>query len=117
MFVKPLDEEALLKFSSKISNWITVEENAIAGGFGSAVNEWLTEKNISNVNLKMIGLPDKFIEQGPQDLLRARYGLDTDGIIQTAKNIWTKEKKSVESDEKFTKKDLSRQPMETSAIK
>lgn len=99
-FVKPLDEELLNELSGKTSKWITVEENVLAGGFGSAINEWITTNNIRGIGLKMLGLPDKFIEQGPQTLLRARYGIDTDGIIQAVKSLSDQQVSSIDSEEK-----------------
>lgn len=86
-FVKPLDEAMLFGLSANIKKWVTVEENVITGGFGSAVCEWLTQNGIGDVRLAMIALPDKFIEHGPQNVLRARYGIDTDGIVKKVKDI------------------------------
>ena len=57
------------------------------GGFGSAVLELLSEKGIINLPTKCLGLPDWFIEQGPQDLLREKYGLTADGVHQQAKQL------------------------------
>jgi len=61
---------------------VTVEENAIAGGFGSAVLELVQSSGIHDVEVELIGLPDEFVEHGPQDLLRAKYNLDADGIAR-----------------------------------
>ncbi len=116
-FVKPLDTEMLLNLSKNCSNWLTVEENVLAGGFGSAIGEWLVECGIKNVNLKMLGLPDKFIEQGPQALLRSKYGIDAEGIAKVAKEIWTNEKTSARSGDVLQKKGSLQQPTETSAAK
>ena len=55
------------------------------GGFGSAVLESLSEHGITQVPTKLLGLPDWYIEQGPQDLLREKYGLTAEGIYQAAK--------------------------------
>jgi 1-deoxy-D-xylulose-5-phosphate synthase len=57
------------------------------GGFGAAVLESLSEQGIT-VPTKLIGLPDWYIEQGPQDLLREKYGLTAEGIYQTVKGFW-----------------------------
>jgi 1-deoxy-D-xylulose-5-phosphate synthase len=57
------------------------------GGFGSAVLETLSEAGVNDVTTKIIGLPDWYIEQGPQDLLRERYGLTTEGIYQSVKEL------------------------------
>lgn len=81
-FVKPLDEELILKLSQTHSFIVTLEENVIAGGAGSAVNEFLAAKNIQIRTLNL-GLPDRFIEHGePKDLL-SRCGLDKAGILSS----------------------------------
>ena len=59
------------------------------GGFGSAVLEALSEQNVINLPTRVLGLPDKYVEQGPQDLLRARYGLTAEGIYEEAKGLLT----------------------------
>ena len=80
-FIKPLDTDMIVSLTKEIGNVITVEENAAAGGFGSAVIEELTKHQINGLKVKIIGLPDTFIEQGPQSLLRKKFGLDTEGIV------------------------------------
>jgi 1-deoxy-D-xylulose-5-phosphate synthase len=57
------------------------------GGFGSAVLETLSEACVTHVTTKILGLPDWYIEQGPQDLLRERYGLTAEGIYQSVKEL------------------------------
>jgi 1-deoxy-D-xylulose-5-phosphate synthase len=79
-FAKPLDEQLILKFAHKTKQIVTVEENTLAGGFGSIVLSFLNESNIDNLKIKRIGLPDKFIEHGPQSLLRSKYNLTGEGI-------------------------------------
>ena len=86
-FVKPLDTDLILSHAKEIRNIITVEENAAAGGFGSAVLEEITKAGIGKIKFKIIGLPDKFIEQGPQALLRKKLGLDSEGIAKTALDL------------------------------
>ncbi len=81
-FVKPLDSELIIELASRIKRIVTVEENTISGGFGSSVIDLLQKSGISNVQLKSIGLPDKFIEQGTQTDLRSKYGLDAKGIAK-----------------------------------
>ena len=61
---------------------VTVEENAITGGFGSAVNNLLQKSGGSDVRVKIMGIPDEFVEQGTQAILRAKYSLDAKGIAQ-----------------------------------
>ncbi|MBR9857765.1 MAG: 1-deoxy-D-xylulose-5-phosphate synthase [Gammaproteobacteria bacterium] len=81
-FVKPLDEELLLSLLADHQLLVTVEENAIMGGAGSAVVEYLMrhKKPVPVLNL---GLPDVFIEQGSQQQILAKLGLDADGMVQS----------------------------------
>ena len=62
-------------------DWIvTVEENALQGGFGSAVLELLYDSGMQNVKVKRLGIPDRYIEQGSQAQLRKDVGIDAEGI-------------------------------------
>jgi 1-deoxy-D-xylulose-5-phosphate synthase len=79
-FVKPLDRDLILAEAAKTGVLVTVEENALMGGFGSAVLELLSDEGQSQVRLKRIGIPDDFVEQGSQAQLRADLGLDGAGI-------------------------------------
>jgi 1-deoxy-D-xylulose-5-phosphate synthase len=83
-FVKPLDSYLIKSLAATIKRVISVEENAVAGGFGSAVLEELMQYGIDGLKFRMIGLPDDFIEQGPQSLLRKNLGLDAEGIAREA---------------------------------
>lgn len=80
-FIKPLDAELLSRVAKATGRIITVEENVLQGGFGSAVLEMLAEKNISGIQVKRLGIPDEFVEHASQSQLRHKYGLDTEGII------------------------------------
>ncbi len=86
-FVKPLDGDLIAAVAREVKCLLTVEESTAMGGFGSAVLELLSEKGIINLPTKFLGLPDQYIEQGPQDLLREKYGLTADGIHQQAKEL------------------------------
>ena len=57
------------------------------GGFGSAVLEALAEEGVTHLPTKVLGLPDWYIEQGPQDLLREKYGLTAEGIYQSVQAL------------------------------
>jgi len=81
-FVKPLDTQLILYLTKKITRIITVEEGILKGGFGSAVIELLQDEGIRNCQVKRIGLPDKFIEQGERERLLKKYGLSREGIIK-----------------------------------
>jgi 1-deoxy-D-xylulose-5-phosphate synthase len=86
-FAKPLDSELILDVAKRVRYVVTVEEGCRMGGFGSAVLETLSDAGVTNVTTKVLGLPDWYIEQGPQDLLRERYGLTTEGIYQSVKEL------------------------------
>ncbi|MBM4329880.1 MAG: 1-deoxy-D-xylulose-5-phosphate synthase [Deltaproteobacteria bacterium] len=87
-FVKPLDEELICSLTSGIQKVITVEENALQGGFGSAVLELLERTGIHSVQVKRLGIPDTFVEHGPQDFLRQKYGIDAQGIYRAVKTFF-----------------------------
>jgi len=78
-FLKPLDRELITGEARRCGVVVTVEENVLQGGFGSAVLELLAEEGVAARVLRL-GLPDSFIEQGTQEELHARYGLDAAGI-------------------------------------
>ena len=84
-FVKPLDDDLIITLAEKIRKVITVEENVLDGGFGSAVLELIEKNGLQNLRVKRIGVQDRFVEYGTQELLRSRYGLDEEGIIRTVK--------------------------------
>lgn len=86
-FVKPLDEALLCDAAKSIKRVITVEENVLMGGFGSAVLELFEEKGIHDVIVKRLGIKDKFVEQATQMELRRLYGIDDEGIIGAAKSV------------------------------
>jgi 1-deoxy-D-xylulose-5-phosphate synthase len=81
-FAKPLDKALITDLASRIKNIVTVEENVLAGGFGSGVASLLQESGRNDVKIKSIGIPDEFVEHGTQAILRAKYGLDADGITR-----------------------------------
>ena len=89
-FVKPLDGELIREVSQKSKCLLTIEESSRMGGFGSAVLEYLSDEGMYNLPTKCLGLPDWYIEQGPQNLLREKYGLTADGIYQQAKQLFEK---------------------------
>ncbi|MBI5025694.1 MAG: 1-deoxy-D-xylulose-5-phosphate synthase [Nitrospirae bacterium] len=89
-FVKPIDKNLIGSLAREIPNVLTVEENALKGGFGSAVLEYLSELDIKDLKIKRLGLPDRFIEQGSQGLLRKKLGLDAEGIAREALSMAAK---------------------------
>lgn len=88
-FVKPLDDALLGEVAKNVRCLVTVEEGCRMGGFGSAVLESLSDQGI-HLPTKVIGLPDWYIEQGPQDLLREKYGLTAEGIYQSTMALLAK---------------------------
>ena len=82
VFAKPLDTELISEMARKVGRIVTVEENVLAGGFGSAVLEALADANLDNVQVLRIGMPDWFIEHGTADAQRRRLGLDPQGIAE-----------------------------------
>jgi 1-deoxy-D-xylulose-5-phosphate synthase len=81
VFVKPLDNELILEAAARTRfGLVTVEENVLAGGFGSAVLELLEENGV-NVAVRRLGIPDSFVEHGSRDLLLAEVGLTTGSIV------------------------------------
>lgn len=84
-FVKPLDEEIINSLSASHELLVTLEENAIKGGAGSAVNEYLSDIQSTCQTLNL-GLPDHFIEHGDTSILLAECGLDAAGIQKTILN-------------------------------
>jgi 1-deoxy-D-xylulose-5-phosphate synthase len=83
-FVKPLDSELICSMAEKTDKIITVEENALNGGFGSAVLELFAENGINNQKIKRIGIKDAFVTQGKPDELKSLCELDTGGILKNA---------------------------------
>lgn len=81
-FVKPLDQELIIKYGSKVKNIVTIEEHVLMGGFGSAVMELFEQVGMYDVSIKCVGIPDRFVEHGKQKILRANYGLTVEGIIE-----------------------------------
>jgi 1-deoxy-D-xylulose-5-phosphate synthase len=93
-FLKPLDGDLIADWARKIGKILTVEENVLQGGFGSAVLELLEEKGLSSVHVKRLGIPDLFVEHGPPSLLRAKYGIDEAGIYRAVMEMVEKEDSS-----------------------
>ena len=85
-FLKPLDEDLLTEVVQKFRCIVTVEDGVRAGGFGSAVLEWVADRN-ADCRVVRLGLPDEFVEHGSVPELRALVGLDAAGIARTILNI------------------------------
>ncbi len=81
-FAKPLDLELVQGLAAQTGRLLTVEENALAGGFGSAVSQITFDSGTDGIKVKSIGLPDEFVEHGTQEHIRALLGLDANGIAR-----------------------------------
>lgn len=98
-FLKPLDGDLICDWAKRTGKVLTVEENMLQGGFGSAVLELLQERGLFSIRVKRLGIPDLFLEHGPQTLLRSKYGIDENGILNAAKEILNEERSpSIQSD-------------------
>ncbi len=89
-FVKPLDEKLLTDLADQMDGFVTVEENALLGGFGSAVTEFFTDKRIKKPLLRL-GIPDHFIEQGTIKELWDICGLTPEKIAVSVQNFYETE--------------------------
>lgn len=94
-FAKPMDDEMLDSLASRHSKIITVEENSLPGGFGSAVAEYFIDKNYKTDILR-IGLPDNFVDHGTQEELHHILGIDADGISEKVQTFCSS--KSIKSE-------------------
>ncbi|MFH0931241.1 MAG: 1-deoxy-D-xylulose-5-phosphate synthase [Candidatus Zixiibacteriota bacterium] len=85
--IKPLDQELLLSSLKRFDKILTIEENVLSGGFGSSIAEFIFEKGIQKIDLKRLGIPDKFIEHGSRKELLNLLGLDKEGITKAVKQM------------------------------
>ena len=83
-FVKPLDGNLIIEYALKIKKIIIVEEHVLDGGFGSAVLEMLADNSVTGFSMKRIGIKNRFVEHGPQDVLRRDYKIDSAAIVKAA---------------------------------
>jgi 1-deoxy-D-xylulose-5-phosphate synthase len=79
----PLDSEALLELAHAHQAIVTVEDNALAGGFGSAIIELLQDHGLARL-VARVGLPDRFVDQGPLEVLRREVGLTPENVARVA---------------------------------
>ncbi|MEA2662924.1 MAG: 1-deoxy-D-xylulose-5-phosphate synthase [Chloroflexota bacterium] len=93
-FAKPLDAERYLALAAGVGRVLTVEEHAVSGGFGSAVNELFAERG-AKVELEMLGVPDEWVDHGAQQLWRGHFGLDAEGIAAAVRRRWPQLARSV----------------------
>jgi 1-deoxy-D-xylulose-5-phosphate synthase len=93
-FVKPLDRELICDLARRSKKLITVEENAVQGGFGSAVLELLQQEGIHDIAVELVGVPDEFIHHGAQKIQRRELGLDVDGLLYTMQRLLPRRRKA-----------------------
>lgn len=86
-FVKPLDVELITRLATEIPFMVTVEENVLPGGFGSAVVECLMDAGIIDSRVVRLGIPDTYVEHGSQKILRSKYGVDTPAIVKAVRDM------------------------------
>jgi 1-deoxy-D-xylulose-5-phosphate synthase len=86
-FIKPLDDELIVRFCKPGAKIITVEEGSLAGGFGSALMERVQQLGIEGVKFHRIGIPDEYVHHGAQDVLRAQYDLHAEGIARRVREF------------------------------
>lgn len=86
-FIKPLDEELIKRWGKKADLIVTVEENNVPGGMGSAVLELMAREKVQKPVLNL-GLPDRFISHGSCDQLRRENGLDVENMVDRIENFW-----------------------------
>jgi 1-deoxy-D-xylulose-5-phosphate synthase len=87
-WAKPLDEEMILRLGKGTRNLITIEDHVVAGGFGSAVLELLEHQGLlKEVALRVIGLPDTFVEHGAPTILKELYGISSAHIKEVVRDM------------------------------
>lgn len=87
-WAKPLDEEMILRLARGTRHLVTIEDHVVAGGFGSAVLELLEQRGVqSEVAVRFIGLPDKFVEHGAPTILKELYGISSAHIKEVVRDM------------------------------
>ncbi len=96
-WAKPLDEELIVRLATETRRIVTVEDHMIAGGFGSAVLELLeTRSLLHNVDVRLIGFPDRLVEHGAPSILKELYGLTSSHIKEVVRELVKAESKGFE---------------------
>src|SRR6266568_4299330 len=86
-WAKPLDEALIVRLAKGTGRIVTVEDHMVAGGFGSAVLELLESRGLRNVDVRLIGLPDKLVEHGAPAILKELYGLSSSHIKDVVREM------------------------------
>jgi 1-deoxy-D-xylulose-5-phosphate synthase len=86
-WAKPLDEDMILRLARRTHRLVTIEDHMVAGGFGSAVLELLERHGLRNIDVGLIGLPDKLIEHGAPTILKELYGLSSAHVKEVVREL------------------------------
>jgi 1-deoxy-D-xylulose-5-phosphate synthase len=86
-WAKPLDEEMIMRLAKRTHRLVTIEDHMVAGGFGSAVLELLERHGLRNVDVRVIGLPDKLVEHGAPTILKELYGLSSAHVKEAVREL------------------------------
>lgn len=86
-WVKPLDEQMITRLAQGTRRLVTIEDHVIAGGFGSAVLELLERRGLHDIDVRLIGCPDKPIEHGAASILKELHGLSSSHIKEVVRDL------------------------------
>lgn len=86
-FLKPIDSKTIIDSITKTRKVITIEDNILKGGLGSAVQDIIVKENLEDIIFKKYGYPDEFIKHGSVSELEKKYGLDAEGIVKDLENL------------------------------
>ncbi len=86
-FLKPIDKETIINSIKKTKKVITIEDNILKGGLGSAVQDIIIKENLEDITFKKYGYPDEFIKHGSVPELENEYGLDAEGIVKDLESL------------------------------
>ena len=92
-WAKPLDEELITRLAKGTGRLVTIEDHVIAGGFGSAVLELLESKGLRNVDVRLIGCPDKPVEHGAPSILKELHGISSSHLKEVVRDMLHSETK------------------------
>jgi len=84
-FIKPLDEALLVSLARRFTRLVTIEDNSVVGGFGSGVAEFYSSRGMSDLRVRIHGLPDRFVDHGSPEQLHKDLSLDAAGIARVVR--------------------------------
>ena len=94
-WAKPLDETMILRLAKSVRHIVSIEDHVLAGGFGSAVLELLELHGVRNVDVRRIGLPDRFVEHGAPTILKELYGLSSAHVKEVVRDMLGTERRTL----------------------